>query len=318
MAQDFKSAGKKSLQLLKERLGFDLWLFTRKENNEWTILSTEHNASSIPEPAIKAWEDSMRIKMIDGLGPSITCEFGLIPAATSVPEEHRKNVGAYIGVPLTNSTGNLLGTLCAITPDENTDGLEREQPLIELMASLLGSILDAELKTLDAVRRAERAEAEATRDALTNLYNRLGWIQLIQQEENRCMRYGHPACVINIDVDGLKETNDTQGHGAGDNLLIRCANALIEATRTSDIVARLGGDEFCVLGVQCDANSSRIMENRIRECLSKAGVEASVGLAMRTAEGLASACAEADEKMYLEKHSKKKLNTSHSIGLQVA
>ncbi len=305
MAQDFQSACKNTLKLLRDRLGFDLWMITRTEGNDWIVLSTEDHGYGIPEGAIMEWQDSLCSRMIQGLGPSVAPEVGLIPAYTSAPLSQQINIGAYIGVPLTTADGRLFGTLCAVDPRPHTDDLLKEQALIELMANLLSSILDAELKTIDAVRRAERAEAEATRDSLTNLYNRLGWTQLIQKEENRCHRYGHPACVINIDVDGLKEMNDSQGHAAGDDLLIRCSQALLEATRTSDVVARLGGDEFCVLGVECDPTSAKIMERRIRTCLANAGVNASVGLAIRTEQGLAVACAEADEKMYIEKRSKK-------------
>lgn len=307
MAQDFQSAGKQTLKLLHDRLGFDLWMLTRTEGDDWIVLSTEDHGYGINEGTVMEWRDSLCSRMVDGLGPRIAPEIGLIPAYVQSPMGQQVNVGAYIGVPLTNSDGSLFGTLCALDPSPQAEELIREQPLIELMASLLSSLLDAELKTTDAVRRAERAEAEATRDGLTNLYNRLGWTQLITKEENRCHRYGHPACVVNIDLDGLKEKNDSYGHAAGDELLIKASLALLEATRTSDVVARLGGDEFCVLGVECDAASSKILENRIRECLAAAGVEASIGLAMRRPEeGLPMACAEADEKMYIEKHSKKR------------
>lgn len=310
MAHDFQSAGKKTLQLLHDRLGFDLWMLTRVEGEDWIVLSSEDYGYGIHEGAVLDWRDSICSKMVKDLGPRIAPEVNLIPAYLQTPMGQQVNVGAYIGVPLTNNDGSLFGTLCALDPSPQAQELVREQPLIELMASLLSSILDAELKATDALRRAERAEAEATRDGLTKLYNRLGWMQLLSKEENRCHRYGHPACVVNIDLDGLKQANDSNGHAAGDELLIKASQALLEATRTSDIVARLGGDEFCVLGIECDAASSRILENRIRECLAAAGVEASVGLAMRRPEqGLIMACAEADEKMYIEKHSKKRAMT---------
>ena len=50
-----------------------------------------------------------------------------------------------------------------------------------------------------------------------------------------------------MDIDGLKRVNDSQGHQAGDRLLMQVAMALRRSIRTVDVAARLGGDEFCVL-----------------------------------------------------------------------
>ena len=60
-------------------------------------------------------------------------------------------------------------------------------------------------------------------------------------------RYGHPFGVLLMDIDGLKRVNDSQGHQAGDRLLMQVAMALRRSIRSVDVAARLGGDEFCVL-----------------------------------------------------------------------
>ncbi|WP_295994038.1 GGDEF domain-containing protein [Rugamonas sp.] len=156
--------------------------------------------------------------------------------------------------------------------------------MLELMAALLSALLNAELVAAEATRRAERAEADATRDGLTGLYNRRGWDLLMQREELRCQRYGHPACVVSIDLDGLKLTNDRHGHAAGDVLLVRAGEALRQATRASDVAARLGGDEFALLSVECDIDDARNMAARLRTSLADFGVQASLGVATRGPE----------------------------------
>ncbi len=306
MTHDFEAISKRTLKLLQERFGFDLWMITRSEGDNWVVLSTADQGYGINEGTVLEWNDSLCSRMVEGLGPRIAPQVGTIPNYFDAPMGKEINIGAYIGVPITNEDGSLFGTLCAINPAPTTEEIVKLQPIIEMMATLLSSVLVAELKTIDAIRRAERAEAEATRDSLTGLYNRLGWSQLVEKEENRCHRYGHPACVFNIDLDNLKLVNDTQGHAAGDQLIKRAANALVEATRTSDVVARLGGDEFCILGIECNLKSAKVIEKRIRKYLNAAGIQASVGMAMRCPEqGLPMACAEADERMYIEKHFKK-------------
>ncbi len=62
-----------------------------------------------------------------------------------------------------------------------------------------------------------------------------------------------------IDVNNLKTMNDTHGHDAGNALLTHTAEALVEATRESDVVGRLYGDEFIVAGVYtADGDTSTI------------------------------------------------------------
>ena len=56
-----------------------------------------------------------------------------------------------------------------------------------------------------------------------------------------------PISILVLDMNGLKEINDTQGHAAGDDLLIVSAEVIRKAFRPDDIVARIGGDEFVVI-----------------------------------------------------------------------
>ncbi|MCA9528476.1 MAG: GGDEF domain-containing protein, partial [Myxococcales bacterium] len=116
--------------------------------------------------------------------------------------------------------------------------------MLELLGRQLGALLDVELEAAELARQVELAEAQACRDPLTGLLNRRGWESLLATEEQRCLRYGHAACVLMIDLDELKRTNDVLGHEAGDRLIEATALALRGATRSQDVVARVGGDEF--------------------------------------------------------------------------
>ena len=136
-------------------------------------------------------------------------------------------------------------------------------------------------------------------DPLTELVNRRGWEIAIFAEEERGARYGHPATVFMIDLDGLKHINDAEGHPEGDRLLCRTAAILQQGSRESDIVARLGGDEFGVLLVESDTQSGQAAFERIKHLFVEAGIAASIGMAQRrAADGLMVACKEADSAMY--------------------
>lgn len=88
---------------------------------------------------------------------------------------------------------------------------------------------------------------KATHDGLTNLANRSLFMDRLRHVVARNGRDRRPAGVLMIDMDGLKELNDTFGHRVGDAAIREVAKRLKTAARESDTVARLGGDEFAVL-----------------------------------------------------------------------
>lgn len=103
-----------------------------------------------------------------------------------------------------------------------------------------------------AVVQAERiAEFEelALRDPLTGIGNRRVLDQHLTQIFDRAPIDRQDVALIMCDVDGLKAVNDTNGHAAGDDLLIHAAQSLTAAARalTGSTVCRIGGDEFCVI-----------------------------------------------------------------------
>ncbi len=179
-------------------------------------------------------------------------------------------------------------------------------PLVETSGRFLATVLDRDLRLEAKRRRLERLEYAALRDALTGLYNRGAWEQLLEAEEERCRRYAHGAGVLIVDLDNLKTVNDREGHAAGDRLLRNAADAIREACRAADIVARLGGDEFAVLAVEIHEDDLNTLRTRIGKALRGVEADASVGAAMRDHKlSLAAAVSDADQLMYEEKRRRK-------------
>ncbi|MGO9959520.1 MAG: EAL domain-containing protein [Solirubrobacteraceae bacterium] len=87
----------------------------------------------------------------------------------------------------------------------------------------------------------------ADHDPLTGLLNRRSFERELQLQAARVQRYGAAGSVLMLDLDNFKYFNDTQGHAAGDALIVRIAEGLQGRLRDSDLVARLGGDEFAIL-----------------------------------------------------------------------
>ena len=93
----------------------------------------------------------------------------------------------------------------------------------------------------------ERMYYMAHHDPLTGLANRSSLDAQMELVLSAARRSGRQFALMLIDMDNFKQVNDTLGHQAGDQLLIRIADRLRENVRASDTVARLGGDEFVVI-----------------------------------------------------------------------
>jgi diguanylate cyclase (GGDEF)-like protein len=132
------------------------------------------------------------------------------------------------------------------------------------------------------VAERKRAEDEVRRlslvDELTGLYNRRGFNLLAGRELKSVQRNGRRALVLYIDLDGLKQANDTRGHDAGDRLLARAASVLRTVTREVDTAARIGGDEFAVfMTLGYDHPPVHLIVERFLDAARAAGIKWSIG-----------------------------------------
>ncbi|MGK0188763.1 MAG: diguanylate cyclase (GGDEF)-like protein [Verrucomicrobiales bacterium] len=108
-------------------------------------------------------------------------------------------------------------------------------------------ISELKMAERELTRLKDNAQRLALYDGLTQLPNRALLDDRFQHELERCKRNGTKLVVAFIDLDRFKQVNDTQGHKAGDQLLICVAKHLQQCIRKSDTVARWGGDEFILL-----------------------------------------------------------------------
>ncbi|HXW38411.1 MAG TPA: EAL domain-containing protein, partial [Acidimicrobiales bacterium] len=140
-------------------------------------------------------------------------------------------------------------------------------------------------------RRAlrERLAHAAIHDPLTDLPNRLLFMDRLEAALNRTHRTLRRTAVIFIDLDRFKLVNDSMGHAAGDRLLQVVAERLAQVIRPADTVARFGGDEFAVLCEEVGDESmarglarrlSRTLEEPIEMPEGSAYITASFGIAL--------------------------------------
>jgi len=102
-------------------------------------------------------------------------------------------------------------------------------------------------------------------DELTSLYNRRGFMTLLEQQIALSKRIKKGFYLFAIDLDHLKQINDTFGHPTGDKALISAAQCLKASFRHYDVLGRIGGDEFAVVAIYSVNGSSDYLKKRLFE-----------------------------------------------------
>jgi diguanylate cyclase (GGDEF)-like protein len=160
-------------------------------------------------------------------------------------------------------------------------------------------------------RRIEYLEELADRDPLAPVLNRRAFVRELTRMIAFAERYGSPGSVVYLDIDGMKQINDSHGHGAGDAALKHVAEVLLRGIRASDIVGRLGGDEFGIILAQADGQASAAKAAVLAKAIEsepiswqETALELKVSYGVFTfagGEGVDEALAAADRAMYAQK-----------------
>ena len=153
-------------------------------------------------------------------------------------------------------------------------------------------------------------------DELTGLYNRRGLHTLGNQQVELAKRHNDDIFVFYLDLDGMKEINDTLGHTYGDKALIGASKIMHKTFRATDILSRLGGDEFVGVAVKAQYEFIPIIIQRIKDymqaenkSLKKYQISMSIGVSKVNLDHetpLDDAITNADKEMYRVKTENKK------------
>jgi diguanylate cyclase (GGDEF)-like protein len=141
----------------------------------------------------------------------------------------------------------------------------------------------------------EKLFQQAHFDGLTGLPNRLVLNERLQQEIARADRDSKQLAVFFLDLDRFKNVNDSLGHSAGDELLVKVAKHLSNSIRTTDLVVRMSGDEFVVLITDIDnPDLINMIANKVLKAVDTTSIvagqsvksTASMGIAMYPADAV--------------------------------
>jgi diguanylate cyclase (GGDEF)-like protein len=169
-------------------------------------------------------------------------------AATAADRTARMGDG-LVHVPLVVTRGGieqLVGVL-TVARAGDADPSDEERDTLGAFAALVAVAIDRARVGSMVAERSEWFERMAHTDPLTGLANERTFGRILELELARAGRQGGEVSLAVFDVDDLGATNETSGHGAGDDVLRAVAAVLAESVRLVDTVARVGGDEFVLV-----------------------------------------------------------------------
>lgn len=208
------------------------------------------------------------VKLITGFIPSLDKE----KVAGFLTQAKMKS---YILVPLVSKQTHF-GSLIVFSSRENISNSELN------FLSLFAKQIELAITIADLFQAVKE---QAITDGMTGLYNRRYFEEYIKKEAIRAMRQNQKFTVIGLDLDHLKQINDTYGHNYGDIAIKAIAEVLKSNARSIDIAARMGGEEFNLILPAVDIEGGCIAAERIRKAiesveLDKIGhITASLGVA---------------------------------------
>ncbi len=182
---------------------------------------------------------------------------------------------------------------------------------------LIGDIANQVGITIEQITHHEHVLKISRTDALTGLLNRGAFMDALRRFVSRLMREGGNAVLMYVDLDNFKCVNDVRGHQAGDEVLLKIRDILVQQTRPTDVISRLGGDEFAVWLNGADLTiakrrAEQFLENTKALAHLSGNPDRPVGMSIGIAvwdqlgrEDLSALIARADAAMYKAKHSGK-------------
>ncbi|MDI6748626.1 MAG: EAL domain-containing protein [Rhodocyclaceae bacterium] len=160
-------------------------------------------------------------------------------------------------------------------------GVNAEAAADETLRLVMDSILATMLNVVGSVKAIHKytrdMEYYATRDPLTDLYNRRVFWELLEYEVARAQRHAYQFALLVIDLDNFKLINDGYGHAVGDRYLQGFAHAVKRILRPGDIFARYGGDEFVLLLPETQQTAAVGVARRIIESIISMHIDSGDG-----------------------------------------
>lgn len=226
------------------------------------VVAQKENLQAVPVEVISVWMDCFQRDEVYFM-ENLNQEKGSVSYDMLEDQE----VWRLLAVPLKKKK-KIIGFLGVDNPRVHYDD-----------ATLLSSIQFFVINSLERKERQQQLENLSYRDMLTGLYNRNKYISVVESYDGQIL---HKVGAAYIDLNGLKKTNDMQGHEAGDDLIRRAASAI--AAVFPGKAFRVGGDEFVIAEDRIEESGFLKKMDRLNEEMEKRQVSVSVGVLWKEEE----------------------------------
>lgn len=175
---------------------------------------------------------------------------------------------------------------------------------------LMAAVADQLSVAVSHAQLFSQVQHQAITDGLTGLYNHIYFKNRLGQELKKAQRKGTDCSLLMLDLDKLKQINDTYGHPVGDAAIRQVATVLKSLLRSGDTAARYGGEEFAVILPETPLSEAVLIADRLRRNVNRTPVpglghiSTSIGAAAFPLQGvsLEDLIEKADQALYSAKH----------------
>jgi diguanylate cyclase (GGDEF)-like protein len=266
---DFGCACERSVRLVAELLGADKVILAWSDHHQGGLITVATHG--IPS------EDTPLTTPLPWCQPAVRRAIGGRKVVVASAREGRAWLspsdgrGRVVHVPLL-SLEKFVGLL-TLAGKRRTSDLG-DKTLLSAIGLTMGLTLDNLHHTVDL-------REMATRDELTQLFNRRYFFEQLERELKAARRSERPVGLLILDVDSLKLINDTYGHSVGDKVLEGLGKLLAKKAGPEDIPARIGGDEFAVLMRDSDKQRALAAAARLEKALQARPMYKGRGIELR-------------------------------------
>lgn len=275
---DFAEAASATIARIKQRVNMQMWMMTRRVDEDWIVLRNEDDGYGVESGDIFVWSDSFCSRMVRGEGPLIAPNASEVPVYLEAPIGKKVDIGAYVGMPICDSDGELFGTLCAIDPDIKDEQLLAEEEYILQEARMLATILHLERQSGDRHHLIELLSTQNQIEPKTGLYSHADFQKLVEMEEARSIQFADPTGFLLLRI-----LTDEQQASESAEQLCKVRQVIADRVRPGDFSGHWAENQVATLFRGQRHDDLVGMVNRIQDGLHEAGVFALAGYATRRA-----------------------------------
>jgi len=249
----------------------------KRDREEKTIIVTPElptKSSLVKDPFLIIITGSAQGKTIpiDKNGPTVIGRDPSLDVVFDSNECSRRHSKIYIsesGIVYVEDLGSTNGTFVNGRKIDAPHGLEDGDRINIGNAA----ILKFQLQDSIDERFSSNLYESATRDPLTDIYNKKYFLENLDREFRQYKRHEIPLSLIMFDLDHFKNINDTYGHPSGDEILKAVSKVVGTAIRKETVFARYGGEEFAIILTSTTMDQATILAERLRELVENCIVE---------------------------------------------